>query len=62
MLEGAESPGAQGAVRMDLARVLRMAGKKKEAELAAHEALELFERKGNRASSASTQAFLEELG
>lgn len=62
MLKDAESPGGQGAVRMDLARVLRMAGKTKEAEHAAREALVLFERKGNLASSASTRAFLAELG
>ena len=61
MLEDAESPGTQGLVRMDLARVLLMAGKVEEAEEAAREALAFFERKGNQASSASTRAFLEDL-
>jgi hypothetical protein len=47
---------------MDLARVLRMAGKHAEAEQAAHEALTLYERKGNRPSSATVRTFLQELG
>jgi ATP/maltotriose-dependent transcriptional regulator MalT len=62
LLEGAESPGAQGGVRMDLAHVLRAAGKNSEAELAAREAFRFFEQKGNRSSAASARAFLEELG
>lgn len=37
---------------MDLAQVLRTAGKPGEAEQAAREALALYERKGNRPSSA----------
>jgi tetratricopeptide (TPR) repeat protein len=61
MFEDAESPGDQGAVRMDLARVLRTAGKVTEAEQVAREALELLERKGNRPSAASTRAFIAEL-
>ena len=61
MFEDAESPGGQGAVRMDLARVLRMAGKTADAEHAAREALALFERKGNRPSSDATRAFIAEL-
>ncbi|MGZ8641132.1 MAG: AAA family ATPase [Actinomycetota bacterium] len=62
MFEDAESPGAQGGVRMDLARVLRMAGKAEEAGEAAREALAFFELKGNRPSSDATRAFLHELG
>jgi len=62
LFEGAESPGAQGGVRMDLAHVLRAAGKNSEAELAAREAFRFFEQKGNRSSAASARAFLEELG
>jgi class 3 adenylate cyclase/tetratricopeptide (TPR) repeat protein len=61
MLEDAESPQTQGEARMDLARVLRIAGKIGEAERAAGEALGYFERKGNRPSTASTRSFLEEL-
>lgn len=61
MLGVAESPGAQGAVRMDLARVLRLAGKPADAEHAAREALAFFERKGNRPSSDATRAFIAEL-
>jgi class 3 adenylate cyclase/tetratricopeptide (TPR) repeat protein len=58
---GAESPNFQGDAWMDLARVLRMAGKPAEAEQAAREALALYERKGNRPSSAATRMFLQEL-
>ena len=61
MYEGAEDPRGQGAVRMDLARVLRTAGKFDDAAQAAHEALSLYERKGNRPSAASTRAFIAEL-
>jgi class 3 adenylate cyclase/tetratricopeptide (TPR) repeat protein len=62
MCEAAEWPAARGDVRMDLARVLRMAGKSIDAEQAAREALELYERKHNWPSAASTRAFLAELG
>ncbi|MGZ5328830.1 MAG: ATP-binding protein [Actinomycetota bacterium] len=61
-LEDAEFPTGQGFVSMDLARVLRTAGKLADAEHAAREALAFFERKGNRPSAASTRTFLEELG
>ncbi len=61
MFEDAECPGSQGELRMELARVLHRAGRPAEAEQAAREALALFERKGNRPSSASAQAFIEEL-
>ena len=61
MLEDAESPQTQGDARMDLAWVLRIAGKIGEAERAAGEALGYFERKGNRPLAASTRSFLEEL-
>jgi hypothetical protein len=47
---------------MDLARVLRAAGKTGEAKDAAQEALPFFERKGNLPSSAATLAFIKELG
>lgn len=61
MLEDAEDPNGQGSVRMDLAQVLRMAGKSVDAEHAAREALAFFERKGNRSSSGATRAFIAEL-
>jgi class 3 adenylate cyclase/tetratricopeptide (TPR) repeat protein len=57
----AECPNLQGDAWMDLARVLRTAGKPAEAERAAGEALALYERKGNRPSSAAARAFMEEL-
>ncbi len=62
MLEDAENPNGQGGVNMDLAQVLRTAGKTAAAADAAREALAFFERKGNRPSAASTRAFLQELG
>jgi tetratricopeptide (TPR) repeat protein len=55
----AEAPNFQGDIRMDLAKILRMAGKPTEAGQAAREALALFERKGNRPSSASARRFIE---
>jgi tetratricopeptide (TPR) repeat protein len=61
MLQDAESPGLQGGVRMDLANVLRAAGKVAEAEQAARDALVFFERKGNQPSAEATRTFLKEL-
>ncbi len=58
----AESPNFQGDAWLDLAKVLRMAGKPGEAGRAAGEALAFYERKGNRPASASTRAFIDELG
>jgi class 3 adenylate cyclase/tetratricopeptide (TPR) repeat protein len=58
----AEAPNLQGDVLMDLAQVLRIAGKRVEAAQAAGEALALYERKGNRPSSQSTRAFIDSLG
>ena len=57
----AEAPNFQADTWMDLAKVLRMAGKLDEAAGAAHEALALYERKGNRPASASTRVFIDEL-
>jgi tetratricopeptide (TPR) repeat protein len=57
----AEAPNFQADTWMDLAKVLRMAGKLDEAAGAAREALALYELKGNRPASASTRAFIEEL-
>jgi class 3 adenylate cyclase/tetratricopeptide (TPR) repeat protein len=56
-----ECPNYQGDAWMDLAKVLRTAGKPAEAEQAAGEALALYERKGNRPSSAVARTFLQEL-
>jgi hypothetical protein len=47
---------------MDLARVLRMAGKPVEAAQAAGEVLALYVRKGNRPASQSTRVFIDSLG
>jgi tetratricopeptide (TPR) repeat protein len=58
----AEAPNYQGDVWMDLAQVLRMAGKPAEAEQAAREALAFYERKGNRPASETSRAFIDELG
>jgi tetratricopeptide (TPR) repeat protein len=57
----AECPNFQGDAWMDLAQVLRTAGKHSEAERAARDALAHYERKGNRPSSAATRMFLQEL-
>ena len=54
-----EAPNFVGEAWMDLAKVLRMAGKSAGSAEAAREALALFERKGNRPASASTRAFIE---
>jgi Flp pilus assembly protein TadD len=51
----------EGDAWMDLAKVLRIAGKPAEAEQAARKALALFVRKGNRPSSAATRAFIDGL-
>jgi tetratricopeptide (TPR) repeat protein len=61
LLEEAESPEAQGVARLDLARILRSAGKPADAEHAARDALAFFQRKGNRPSSDETRAFIAEL-
>jgi class 3 adenylate cyclase/tetratricopeptide (TPR) repeat protein len=57
----AETPNPQGDAWMDLAKVLRTAGKSAEAAAAAREALGFYERKGNAPASASTSAFIEAL-
>ncbi len=57
----AEAPNFQADVWMDLASVLRTAGKRAEAEEAARHALALYERKGNAPAEALTRTFIEEL-
>jgi class 3 adenylate cyclase/tetratricopeptide (TPR) repeat protein len=52
---------AQGAVYADLAEVLSLAGRPKEAAVALGQALERYERKGNIVSTRRTQARLAEL-
>ena len=59
---GAEAPYFVGDAWMDLAKVLRIAGDPAEAKAAAREALALYEAKGHRPASASTRAFIEDLG
>jgi tetratricopeptide (TPR) repeat protein len=55
----AEAPNFQGDAWLDLAQVLRSAGKPDEAKQAAREALAYYERKGNRPASASARAFID---
>jgi len=57
----AESPNFQGDGWLDLAHVLRSAGKLPEAEAAARRALALYERKENRPASELTRAFIDSL-
>jgi tetratricopeptide (TPR) repeat protein len=57
----AESPNFQGDVLLDLAQVLRMAGKPVEAGHAAGEALAFYESKGNRPASGTARAFIDGL-
>jgi hypothetical protein len=61
MYADAECPNAKGDAWMDLAQVLRMAGKDTEAANAARKARVLFERKGNQPSSEATRAVIAEL-
>jgi tetratricopeptide (TPR) repeat protein len=61
MVADAEWPAAQGDARMELARVLRAAGRPSEAEQASREALALYERKGHRPSVDAAMRFLDEL-
>jgi hypothetical protein len=62
LLTHAESLNFQGDAWLDLARVLRIAGKPEEAAHAAGEALALYEGKGNSPASASARAFIDGLG
>ena len=58
----AECPNFQGDAWLDLAQVLRKAGKPVEAGQAAGRALAFYERKENRPASAATRAFMDGLG
>jgi class 3 adenylate cyclase/tetratricopeptide (TPR) repeat protein len=62
MFAGAECPNMQGDLWMDLAAVLRAAGKPEDAARAAREALIRYERKGNLVSSRQVRTFLTQLG
>jgi tetratricopeptide (TPR) repeat protein len=62
MVADAEWPQPQGDAWMELARVLRAAGRPSEAEQASREALALYERKGDRPSVDAAMTFLDELG
>jgi tetratricopeptide (TPR) repeat protein len=57
----AEDPNSQGDLRMDLAEVLRAAGKRVEAERAAREALRSYDAKGNALAATSAKSFLASL-
>ena len=61
MVADAEWPEPQGDARMELARVLRTAGRRSEAEQAAREAFAIYERKGNTPAASLALAFTEEL-
>jgi len=61
MVADAEWPEGQGDARIELARVLRAAGRPSEAERVSREALAFYEGKGNEPASASTRAFIGEL-
>jgi predicted ATPase/class 3 adenylate cyclase len=54
-----DDPNSHGNALMDLAEVLRLAGRHEEASLASKEAAVLFESKGNVVSTAKVWAFLE---
>jgi tetratricopeptide (TPR) repeat protein len=60
LFSDAECPDTQGDLRMDLAAVLRAAGKPTEAMRVASEALLHFDRKGNRVASQRVRTFLAE--
>jgi hypothetical protein len=62
MLADAECPEDQGDAWMELARVLRVAGRPSEAQQASRDALALYERKGDRPSVDAAMTFLDELG
>jgi class 3 adenylate cyclase/tetratricopeptide (TPR) repeat protein len=47
LMQGSEEPVSQGYALMDLAEVLRLAGREDDAALAIKEAIELFDEKGN---------------
>jgi tetratricopeptide (TPR) repeat protein len=61
MVADAEEPEAQGDARMELARVLRAAGRPSEAEQAAREAFAIYDRKENAPAAALARAFIKEL-
>jgi class 3 adenylate cyclase/tetratricopeptide (TPR) repeat protein len=61
MIADAEEPEAQGDARMELARVLREAGRPSEAEKVSRDALAIYERKGIAPAAALALAFTEEL-
>jgi hypothetical protein len=61
LFAGAEYPNVHGDLWMDLATVLRAAGKPDDAVRAAREALVHYERKANRVSSQRVRAFVTEV-
>jgi hypothetical protein len=60
MVADAEWPEYQGDAWMELARVLRAAGRPSGAEQASREALAIYERKGDRPSVDAAMKFLDE--
>jgi tetratricopeptide (TPR) repeat protein len=61
LFSDAECPNMHGDLRMDLATVLRAAGRPNDAMRVAREALLHYDRKGNRVSSQRVRTFLAEL-
>ena len=61
MIQASDDLNSQGEALIDLAEVLRLAGRTAEATEAASEALALFEAKGNTVSAALARATVLEL-
>ena len=60
LIRRSDDLNSQGDTLMDLAEVLRLAGKPERAALAVEEARELFERKGNVVSAQRAQQLLQD--
>jgi Flp pilus assembly protein TadD len=62
VIRTSDEPDSQGEALLDLAEVLLLAGRPVDAEAPAREALELFELKGNVASTARARELLATIG
>jgi tetratricopeptide (TPR) repeat protein len=61
IIEAAQDPDSQGYAYIDLAEVLRMAGRREEAMRAADDAAERFDQKGNTESAARARQLKAEI-